>query len=407
MICPEAERLIVANPISEPGEEVPSPALPIAAESAPVKPEKGSQRIVALDSLRGLAALIVVFHHLDNVLDEDGSNAVLGQIFHHSPLRILVDGRTAVMLFFVLSGFALSVSIGKNFSYAKYLVRRLCRLMIPCSAGILLAAAAYLLVQPQPIPALGGWFNHLVWNEPLTGGLVLRHILMTGTEQDTSLMNVLWSLVVELRISLIFPVLYFLARKRTGLAAVAAVGMYIVFRLLEIRSDNYVPFFNRDWIVALINLGYYIPFFIAGIIARENLDLLRKWMGKLHWSVALIGLLIALRLEESGIDYQIGIGAFLTIVFCVSSPLLSRALSVRPIEWLGKVSYSLYLVHLTLLTTVFHLFYGKVNSYLLSAIVVAGSLLLAQGFYHLFEAPSITLGKRLTAKKPLASAAAA
>ena len=362
----------------------------------------GSSRIIALDSLRGIAALIVVFHHLDNILDEDGSNKLLGPIFHGSPLRILVLGRFAVMLFFVLSGFALSISITKNFDYWTYLLRRLCRLMIPCIAGILLAAVACFFVAPTPIPALGNWFNHLVWNEPLTWGLIIRHIVMTGTQPDTSLVNVLWSLVIELRISLIFPVLYFLSKKKTWAAAVAAVAMYVLFRYLVIKSNNYVPFFNRNWIEALENIGYYIPFFIAGIIARENIDAIRRFVAKLHKVLVFLALLIALRIVESGVDIQIGIGAFAIIILCVSAPYISKGLSMKPFEWLGKVSYSLYLVHLTLLATVFHLFYGKVNSYLLGCVVVVGSLLLAEVFYKLVEEPSIQLGRRLTVKKAIA-----
>jgi peptidoglycan/LPS O-acetylase OafA/YrhL len=377
-----------------------------AANLSATKAAPGA-RITSLDSLRGIAALIVVFHHLDNVLDEDGSNRLLGPIFHGSPLRILVDGRTAVMLFFILSGFALSMSIGKNFNYWTYLLRRIARLMIPCAVAILIAAGAYYLVQPQPIPALGRWFNATVWNAPLTPGLVLGHIFMTGTEPDTSLINVLWSLVVELRISLIFPFLFFFTRSWKKTAAIGLFAVYFLFRFLAMRSGNYVPFFNKDWIEALENIGYYTPFFLAGILARENVDTLRRWVGKLHWALVLLLLLIAIRLEESGVDFQIGIGAFVIIVLCVCSPLLSRALSVRPIEWLGRISYSLYLIHLTLLATVFHLLYGKVNSYLLAAGIVVGSLVLAEVFYRLVESPSIHLSRRFTAKKPLVPVPAA
>jgi peptidoglycan/LPS O-acetylase OafA/YrhL len=299
------------------------------------------------------------------------------------------------------------MSIGKNFNYWTYLLRRVARLMIPCIAAILVAAGVYYLVNPQPIPVLGGWFNATVWNAPLTWGLVLRHIVMTGTEPDTSLINVLWSLVVELRISLIFPILFFATRKWPKIAAVGLFGMYFLFRYLVILSGNYAPFFNKTWIEALENIGYYTPFFIAGILARENIDLLRRWVGKLHWSLVILALLIAIRLEESGVDFQIGLGAFVIIVLCVCAPFLSGALSIAPIDWLGKVSYSLYLIHLTLLTAVFHLFYGKVNSYLLAAGIVVGSLLLAEVFYRLVELPSIHLSRRFTAKKPLVPATAA
>ena len=371
-----------------------------------VQKPAGNTRIHALDSLRGLAALVVVFHHIDNTLDLDGSNPTLGPIFHQSPLRLLVDGRCAVMLFFVLSGFALSISIGRTFNYWNYLIKRICRLMIPCVAGVLLAAALYLLIMPKPIPELGDWFNNVLWNAPVTWTLVARHILMTGIQVDTSLVNVIWSLVIELRISLVFPFLYFIFRRRLTLSLITAVAMEILFRYLVKMSGNFVPFFNKNITEALENIGYYVPFFILGIIARDNIEKIkgfvarqRKWVVVVSSIVLLLG---ALKLEESGEDMQIGIGAFIIIVVCVSVPFISDALSVRPIEWLGRVSYSLYLIHLTVLATFFHLFYGKINNLQISALVVFGSLVFAHIVYRLVEAPSIELGKWLTRKKTVA-----
>ncbi len=129
------------------------------------------------------------------------------------------------------------------------------------------------------------------------------------------------------------------------------------------------------------------------------MDALRGWIARIPKWVVFLLLLGALRLEESGVDIQIGLGAFLVIVICVGAPYISNALSVGPIEWLGRVSYSLYLTHLVLLATLFHLFYGKVNQYILALVVIFGSLLLAQIFYMFVEEPSIRLGRWLTRKK--------
>ena len=116
----------------------------------------------------------------------------------------------------------------------------------------------------------------------MTFGLVARHILMTGAQADTSLVNVLWSLVIELRISLIFPALYFLVKGRTKSAFVAAIAMQFLFRYLTKQSGNFVPFFNKNWTEAFENIGYYIPFFIAGIVARENIDAIKRFVARLH-----------------------------------------------------------------------------------------------------------------------------
>ena len=357
-------------------------------------------RITALDSLRGPAALIVVFHHLDNTLDPDGRSRSLGPILHHSALRLLVDGRFAVILFFVLSGFALSVSIGERFNYWRYLLKRICRLMIPCAASVLVAAAAYSVVHPKPIPGLGDWFNYVLWNEPVSLGLIARHFLMTGAQADTSLVNVLWSLVIELRISLIFPILYLAAKGRTKSAFVASIALQFLFRYLTQQSGNFVPFFNDSWTEALENIGYYMPFFIVGIVARENFGVIKGFVTRMPKFVVFLALLGALWLGESGEDMKIGLGAFLILCICVSAPYISNALSVRPIKWLGQISYSLYLVHLTVLATAFHLFYGKINDLELCTLVVLGSLVVAQLMYWLVEKPSMELGRWLTRDKP-------
>jgi len=230
---------------------------------------------------------------------------------------------------------------------------------------------------------------------------------MTGSQTDVSLMNVLWSLVIELRISLIFPILYFLFKGRTKTAAVSAIALQFLCRYLEIRLDNFEPYFDRSWIEALVNIGYYIPFFIAGIIAWDNMAAIKRFVSRFHPPWSILGLLIALKLTQSGVDMLIGLAAFLIIILCVSSPMISRGLSVRPIEWLGRISYSLYLVHLTVLSVVFHLFYGKANKFVLSAVVVIGSLVLAQLFFMFVEEPSIQLGRKFTARKKIVPAVVA
>ena len=61
----------------------------------------------------------------------------------YTPLRLLVDGEAAVILFFVLSGYVLALPFiaGTQLTYGRYLVKRICRIWLPFAAAILLAAA--------------------------------------------------------------------------------------------------------------------------------------------------------------------------------------------------------------------------------------------------------------------------
>jgi peptidoglycan/LPS O-acetylase OafA/YrhL len=84
------------------------------------------QRFVELDALRGVAACTVVLHHLAQAYSFE------------SPwyLRPLVAGHEAVILFFTLSGFVLSLPFwnrGSNGPYGQYLIRRFFRIYVRCT----------------------------------------------------------------------------------------------------------------------------------------------------------------------------------------------------------------------------------------------------------------------------------
>ncbi len=106
---------------------------------APATPaELKAHRYVELDSIRGLAAFTVVMSHFFGIWQfEPAYNYV-----RMSPFRVVVAGHEAVVLFFVLSGFVLSVQCsGKRpLTYPRYLLKRFCRIYLPFVAAVLLSA---------------------------------------------------------------------------------------------------------------------------------------------------------------------------------------------------------------------------------------------------------------------------
>src|ERR1035437_6618026 len=101
-----------------------------------------SKRISELDALRGIAAFIVLISHCFAVYPTVyeifcsrsliNTNTIL-KYFTFSPLHIFWNAHAAVILFFILSGFVLSVShyTDSKFDYGSYLIKRMCRLYIP------------------------------------------------------------------------------------------------------------------------------------------------------------------------------------------------------------------------------------------------------------------------------------
>jgi peptidoglycan/LPS O-acetylase OafA/YrhL len=102
-------------------------------------------RFAELDSLRGLAALAVVLSHFTGVYLNTRHYTVF---LYKFPMRILLDGRAAVILFFLLSGFVLSLPYRqRGLEYGTFLVRRICRIYLPYLGALLLAV-------------LGDWWHH-------------------------------------------------------------------------------------------------------------------------------------------------------------------------------------------------------------------------------------------------------
>ena len=128
----------------------------------------------------------------------------------YTPLRLLTDGRTAVLVFFVLSGFVLYLSLENGLEsrrYWPYLAKRFMRLYPPFIVAIFASALLWLIVKPQSIVGISAWFNVGNWETRPSFTLLVAHLAMTNNKQWQSLDVVMWSLAHEARISIFFPII--------------------------------------------------------------------------------------------------------------------------------------------------------------------------------------------------------
>ena len=186
-------------------------------------------RFDTLDSLRGIASLIVVFAHCCMTLPKFSDyglhyiqpaadwNDPLIFLLIRTPLRVLWLGRGPVALFFVLSGFVLSLPWlrGRPPAYPVFAIRRICRIYLPYISAVAIAILCATLLAPYRPVGQSEWFQKTNWVEPFTLAVAVSHLLMLGTHDTFN--NVIWSLIHEMRISLIFPLLILpLLRWRIG-----------------------------------------------------------------------------------------------------------------------------------------------------------------------------------------------
>lgn len=370
---------------------------------------KQAERFTVLDSLRGLAALAVVFWHFTlTLLDAPAGSpyrlgAEVAEFWRLSPLYPLIAGREAVVVFFILSGFVLSLPWvrGQRVPYGPYFVKRVCRIYLPYIATVALTFAAYALLGGRVVPELGAWIN-TPWQRDPSAAEVVNFALLVGSFEHEPFNIVIWSLVHEMRVSLAFPLLMVpVMRWRWPVTLAVFLGVSAFGTVLSATAAR-----GTDYAETL----HYLIFFVVGaLLAKHRGDVVAWWRGRsrpLHLllGVAAFGLYAYARVLSSfwdapriawdAEDLLVGVGATILIVWLLASSRAQRVMDWPPLVFLGRISYSLYLLHLLVLFSLVRTLPG-VSVYLLLPAALALSVGLAWLSYRVVELPSMRLGRLL------------
>jgi peptidoglycan/LPS O-acetylase OafA/YrhL len=368
---------------------------------APIK----QPRYLELDSLRGLAALVVVLHHI-RALWEAGVQPSPGILM--SFLDIVTPfGTEAVMLFFVLSGFVLSLPAvnGRPQTYLTFLIRRIFRIYVPYLAAILASVAGAFWLHGIITNIV--WV-HQAWSEPVDWHLVGQHVLFVGLFDTNQFDGPIWSLVYEMRISLIFPLLCgFVLHLKSKWSFVVAGGLTIASLMIE------KPPFQIDR--SLADTLQFAGIFVFGIfLARKRVRLGAWFSHRNRIAKVLIGAAFLWLFLFAGphsipavsqfhrhfyacISHWItAIGAGGLMIISMNSASCKRLLFWPPVHFLGKVSYSLYLWHWVVILYCIHLLYGKISLWAILSLAFVLSIFVSWISYRWIEVPSMNLGRKLS-----------
>lgn len=361
-----------------------------------VDPPLKTGRIAAFDGLRGIAAAIVVLFHYLCMLHPTWA-PMMAETAHwlsHTPLHILWNGRFAVAVFFVLSGFVMAAAAERHrnavmaSSVARYL-----RLALPATISCLLGWM-WLSAFPDAAQALADrlaapsrWLNY-TYQEPI---LPLWYAVADGMAGNflrgySRFNNVLWTMKIELLGSLAIFLLYALTQGRLRLLALAAGGVAVLLWL----SDAYMCFVfgaalyeaHRRRLLQSRSVALSIGALVAAVMlggpgegahVRLHLpDVPPEWhLGRSRGVV-------------------VGLAAALLIYATLTLPALARLFACRLPVFLGRISFGLYLVHVPPLYTIVawsHL--QGVPEIMLAPLYAVGVLLLAWVFTLMVDEPSL------------------
>jgi peptidoglycan/LPS O-acetylase OafA/YrhL len=320
-------------------------------------------RVDFLDGLRGLAAFLVVISHCASAMFPAvafGTTASGNQhVLYAAPiLNLPFQGGFMVCLFYVLSGLALSYHTLSRRSRAPAVsgaVRRYPRLMVPVLAGTLLGALLLRLSlepvrQASLVTGSVWWFRYRQFDPPLGDALYSGTIGVFRTSYS-AYDPPLWTMHNEFLGSLlVFAVLLVLPRRWLRVVAYCVVavlsrgGYMTAFVAGMAICEAWIVLGDRPrrWMALLVPLGLYGLVLASTPIAGANrpdfyVDLLPQIFGRD-------------RLDQR-IAAQV-IGATLILAALVALKPLQRPFRTRPLLFLGRISFALYIVHFLVLNSI-------------------------------------------------------
>jgi peptidoglycan/LPS O-acetylase OafA/YrhL len=331
---------------------------------------EGGNRIVILDALRLIAALMVVFYHYVafGAGWDDPAAELFPVIFKPSAY-----GWLGVDLFFMISGFVICMSCWGR-TLPDFFTSRVIRLFPAYWLGVI-ATTAVVAMTPS------GLDPHS-WREVLVNLTMLQRPVQV---EDVD--GVYWTLWLELRFYLLFALVVW-----RGLTYRRVVAFCCLWATIALLAEGY----GADPLSELV-MADYCWFFIAGLVFylmyRFGCNLLLWGIAALCFAMGQHTAMQSWRRSLQYVGHAIpgwGVAVLITIFFVVMAGVSLGWFQRINWRWLpaaGALTYPLYLLHEFIGWEIFHRLQYTVNHWVLLGGTVAGVLLMAHVVHRLVERP--------------------
>jgi peptidoglycan/LPS O-acetylase OafA/YrhL len=337
-----------------------------------------------LDALRGIAAGAVMLHHHGQYYD----------VLFPGRLPLAADlgpGHFGVELFFIISGFVILMTVTRKESTLDFAISRTARLM-PAFLAALVLATMLLALAPLPPPFTSPGPRQFLANVTMASDLF--------GERNVDLTY--WTLTYELIFYAFMALLLRLDLLRFvelfGIAIVAAGCLFMM--VVDERSHHRL---------SILLLVHYSNFFLIGIC-------LYRLLARQAGATTAIALSVAIATTALGGGERAFFApgyVYLPLTVALAGLVWLAAskkgfwLTWRPLVYLGRISYPLYLIHVVVGFQIIS--FGVDHGWsTLQGVVVAGAscLVLAMVMHHVVEVPGQRLLRGLAARWMPAPAAA-
>lgn len=289
--------------------------------------------------------------------------AVIPVLLFHAGVEMVKGGFLGVDVFFVISGFLITSQIIRNiksgkFSFLEFWNKRIRRIFPALLVTIgWVTISAYCLMLPYDLKNYG--------QSVVASVLSANNILLFLTSGYWSLaaefkpLHHTWSLAVEDQYYLVIPILVFVTVKLRSLLLSSFFIIFSTSFLISFASSssefNFLIISHRMWELMAGS-------FIAGLLNNSHKKSNR--IAFLGLAMILISYVYPYWLSTNQAVYSLlpVLGTCLVIVFCQETGTLVNLLESKILQFLGNISYSVYLVHLPILVFGKLLHEGKLST---------------------------------------------
>lgn len=373
-----------------------------------------------LDGIRGIAAVIVIFSHAlfwfypaMHLGVRTKGRPLDGIEWFDSPFSFFYRGGFSVSMFFILSGLVLTYSISRHAdaldSVRRASVKRYIRLGVPVAASVLIGCALMKLgvyeaptVTPTPVLSTPYLFN-ATWDSAIRDAIY--GALALG---DSRYNYVLWTIQIEL------------------------IGSFAIFAAFALFGGNAFVYrlFCTAAFLALSSSAnktamYTSLFFLGSILITFRFN--EEKPSAIRHAICLIGLLVGLYLagfhsasasyamlndmtrsvtaftgyQPSWLLIMPAFGGLIILLSVLNAQRTFAILDTAPMKWLGRLSFSLYLLHTFILVMVAQFFTKHFGmSFTAMVMTLSTTLILtfiAAYYFHLkIDLPAISLANKFS-----------
>lgn len=345
-----------------------------------------NKRFEFIDGMRGIAALMVVFFHLNIAIQNHSGGAIpyfLNQLLFH--------GYLGIQIFFVLSGFVIAYSlrrISMNVSFlVNFFVRRSIRLDPPYWIMILLTLSF-------------AWFANSTFKShlefPFTAIQIFYNLFyLPDLMQVPLIIPVAWTLCIEFQFYIFFALLIMLFQHVKTPYALCVWTLVFIFSLLQNTPLAILP------LKPVTFIPHWYSFFLG---CATCWAMLRKIPIKFLFFLYLIVAICSFWTSSPHAMTSLAVALLIYLVSLKDG--LHQVLKHSFFQYMGKISYSLYLIHWLVGMKLIDLGYKIANNeleypiFLFSLWIVALllTILSADIFYRIIERPSHHLSRQLSTK---------